>query len=169
LIKFETDSSAWCEGRGVKPSCARRISIVPLVPNLGCGLLWPQQIMIEFANGLDRRPPGFRSDRRLPGRPHPAIELASRAVAEVGRWLRNYQELKEAHFEQSLATRSRNDASASPSIAAELAPQQPKTGTNSDNLSWNDDSRELAEGRGHVDCPWRTPLVHPASPPHLTS
>ena len=55
------------------------------------------------------------------------------------------------------------------SIAAELAPQQPKTGTNSDNLSWNDDSRELAGGRGHVDCPWRTPLVHPASPPHLTS
>src|SRR5580693_3398339 len=59
-------------------SCARRISIVPLVPNLGCGFLWRQQIMIEFANGLDRRP-GFRSDRRLPGRPHPAIELASRA------------------------------------------------------------------------------------------
>jgi hypothetical protein len=25
------------------------------------------------------------------------------------------------------------------------APQQQKTGTNSDNLSWNDDSRELAE------------------------
>lgn len=97
------------------------------------------------------------------------LSLRRERVAEVRRWLRNYQELKEAHFEQSLATRSRNDASASPSIAAELAPQQPKTGTNSDNLSWNDDSRELAEGRGHVDCPWRTPLVHPASPPYLTS
>ena len=47
--------------------------------DLGCGFLWPQQIMIEFENGLDRRPPGFRSDRRLPGRPHSAIELASRA------------------------------------------------------------------------------------------
>ena len=97
------------------------------------------------------------------------LSLHRERVAEVRHWLRNYQELKEAHFEQSLATRSRNDASASPSIAAELAPQQPKTGTNSDNLSWNDDSRELAGGRGHVDCPWRTPLVHPASPPYLTS
>jgi hypothetical protein len=92
-----------------KPSCARRISIMPLVPNLGCGFLWPQQIMIEFANGLDRRPPGFRSDRKLPRWPHPAIELASRAgcrgsplvaqlPTEVRHWLRNYQELKEAHF-----------------------------------------------------------------------
>ena len=49
------------------------------------------------------------------------LSLHRERVAEVRHWLRNYQELKEAHFEQSLATRSRNDASASLSIAAELA------------------------------------------------
>ena len=42
------------------------------------------------------------------------LSLRRERVAEVRRWLRNYRELKDAHFEQSLATRSRNDASASP-------------------------------------------------------
>jgi hypothetical protein len=32
------------------------------------------------------------------------LSLRRERVAEVRRWLRNYQELKEAHFEQSLAT-----------------------------------------------------------------
>ena len=37
-----------------KLSCARRISIMPLASRLRDGAFWLQQIMIEFANGLDR-------------------------------------------------------------------------------------------------------------------
>jgi hypothetical protein len=37
-----------------KLSCARRISIMLFSPRPGCSTLRPQQIMIEFANRLDR-------------------------------------------------------------------------------------------------------------------
>src|SRR5579871_1156510 len=37
-----------------KLSCSRRISIMLLLPLFGRGPLWAQQVMIEFANGLDR-------------------------------------------------------------------------------------------------------------------
>jgi len=43
-----------------------------------------------------RRPPTLGSDGHLSGWTHPAIQSAPRTVPVVRRWLRNYQDLKEA-------------------------------------------------------------------------
>ena len=43
-----------------------------------------------------RRPSRFRFDGDLPWWTYASVQRASRGVAEVRRWLSNYQELKEA-------------------------------------------------------------------------